>query len=333
MPRLPRTIALALILAFLIANSAASAQQVATLQIAEVSKTAGEWATYVATELGYFKRYNVDPQPVVVGSASATVQQLLAGAADVAESSPTQVVESITNGAQVHDICERMTSAPYAFVGAKQVHSYRDLKGKTVIIGGPTDITVIFTEKMFATEGVKMSDVNFTYAGGTTERYAALLSGGVAAAILFPPFDSRAAEQGYPVLGTLPPVLPQFDFLGWVVTDKFAQEHADVLVRFLKGYLRGVRWLNDPKNKAQAIAILSKNTNTVPGDAAKTYDAFVGKNKLFSATGITDAKSYETVRDALIQIKVISPPGLPASKFFDNRLVQQANAELAREGP
>jgi ABC-type nitrate/sulfonate/bicarbonate transport system substrate-binding protein len=313
--------------------SGAQAQSVTTLNVGIVSATSGEWATYVAQDLGYFKRYNVDPQLINAGSASATMQQALAGSIDIAETSPTQVVESITNGAPVHEICERLTSAPYSFVAQKQYKRYSDLKGKTLIIGGPADITVIFTEKMLASDGVKMSDVDFTYAGGTTERFAALHSGGVAAAILFPPFDSRAIAEGYTLLGTLPQVLPSFPFVGWTVADKWADSHADVLVRFLKGYLRGTRWLNDPKNRAQAIEILLKHTSTTPPDADKSYDAFVGRNKLFANDGVIAASSYQTIVDALIKIKVISAPGLAPTRFFDNKYVQQANAQLVREGP
>jgi len=190
---------------------------------------------------------------------------------------------------------------------------------------------VIFTEKMLASGGLKMSDVDFTYAGGTTERFAALENGGVAAAILFPPFDSRAAEAGFSVLGTLVDVLPQFPFIGWAATDKYAQSHADLLVRFTKGYLRGVRWLNDPRNRVRAIDILVKDTKTAQPDAEKSYDTFVAKNKLFSPRAITVPKSFQTVIDALVQIKVVSPPIQPATSYFDNRYAQQAEAQLARE--
>jgi NitT/TauT family transport system substrate-binding protein len=308
-----------------------SAQAVREITIGLTSPTAAEWPTYVADELGFFKRYKLDPKFIVVGSVAATAQQMVAGSLDLGEISSTQIVEAVQNGATLRYFCERMSTPPYSFLAQKQYKRYADLKGKTIIIGGPADITVIFTEKMLASGGLKMSDVDFTYAGGTADRYAALKSGSVAAAILFPPFDFRATDEGYSLLGTLSAVMPPFPFVGWAATDKYSQGHPDVIVDFTKGYLRGVRWLSDPANRARALEILIKRTNTNPEDAAKSYDVLVVKNKVFPATGVTVPKTFVTVIDALAQIKLVNAPLPPPTNFYDNRYVEQANAQLARE--
>ena len=179
----------------------ASAQNVRPISVGLTSKTAAQWPTYAADQQGFFKRFNLDPSFIVVGAAAATAQQLTAGSLDVGEGSSTQVVLAVQGGAKMRYFCEEMSTPPYSFVAQKQYKKYADLKGKTLIIGGPTDITYIFTEKMLASGGLKMSDVDFTYAGATGERYAALKSGGVAGAILFPPFDFRAVDEGYSLLG------------------------------------------------------------------------------------------------------------------------------------
>jgi NitT/TauT family transport system substrate-binding protein len=327
----PLAIALGALLISFVTIASGSAQASREITVGLVSLTASSWPTLVADELGFFKRYRIEPKFIVVGSAAGTAQQAIAGSIDIAEISSTSIVEANQNGATLRYFCERMSTPPYTFVAQKQYKRYADLKGKTVMIGGPADITVIFTEKMFASGGLKMSDVDFTYAGGTPERYAALKSGSIAATILFPPFDYRAADEGYPILGTLTAVLPAFPFVGWAATDKYAQSHSDVMVDFTKGYLRGVRWLNDPANRTKALEILIKRTNTQQVDAEKTYDIMVGKNKAFPSTGVTPPKMFATVVDALAQIKILTAPLPPASNFYDNRYVDQANAQLNRE--
>jgi NitT/TauT family transport system substrate-binding protein len=312
-------------------SGSASGQAMREVAVGLTSPTAAEWPTYVADELGFFKRYNLDLKFIVVGSVAATAQQMVAGSLDLGEISSTQIVEAVQGGAALRYFCERMTTPPYSMLAQKQYKKYADLKGKMLIIGGPSDITVIFTEKMLASGGLKMTDVDFTYAGGTADRYAALKSGSVAAAILFPPFDFRAADEGYTNLGSLAKVMPPFPFVGWAATDKYAQAHPDVLTDFTKGYLRGVRWLSDPANRARAIEILIKRTNTQPVDAAKSYDVLVANNHVFPSTGITAPKTFATVLDALAQIKILSPPLPPPTNFFDNRYATQANAQLARE--
>jgi len=314
-----------------LARGRALAQARRQLAAGRLSPTAADWPTLVAEELGYFGRYGLDVGFVAVGSVAAVAQQIVAGSLDVGEVSSTQLVEAAQGGAKMRYFCQRTSTPPYSFVAQSQYKKYADLKGKLLIIGGPTDITYIFAEKMLATGGLKMSDVDFTYAGGTAERYAALKSGSVAAAILFPPFDFRAVSEGDNRLGRLSDAMPPFPFDGWAVTDAFMQGHRDLLVDFTKSYLRGVRFVNDPANRSRAIEILVKRTNAGADDASKTYDTLIGNGTIFVPSGVIAPRVFATVIDALAQLKVLNPPLPPPGNFFDNAIVQRANAELARE--
>jgi ABC-type nitrate/sulfonate/bicarbonate transport system substrate-binding protein len=296
-----------------------------------ISPTASMWPTFVAQELDLYKRYNLDPKFIFVGSVAACAQQLIAGALDVGEISSTQIVEAVKAGGALRYFLEEVVNPPYAFLAQKPYKRYADLKGKMLMIGGPADITVIFTEKMLASGGLKMADVDFTYAGGTSERYAALKSGSIAAAILAPPFSFRAAAEGYNLLGRLKDVMPPFPFVGWAATEKYMGGHNDLLVDFSKAQLRATRWLNDPANKAKAIEILIRRGNAAPDDAAKSYDEYMVNMKAFPNGGDTSPATFARVVDALAQLKVLTPPLPPPSNYYDNKFVSQAHAQLARE--
>jgi NitT/TauT family transport system substrate-binding protein len=325
-----RTILAGAAAAGLAAPLPAAAQVLREITVGTTPPTAASWPTLVAEELGYFKRYRLDPKFIFIGSVASIAQQAIAGSIDFGEMSSAAVVEAVKNGANLRYFCESTSTPPYAFLAQKEYKKYTDLKGKLVIIGGPADITVIFTEKMFASGGLKMSDVDFTYAGATTDRYAALKSGSVAAAILFPPLAFRAADEGYSVLGQLASVLPEFPFGGFVSTDKYAQAHPDVLTDFAKAHMRGQRWINDPANRTRAIEILVKRSNVSLEDAGKTYDLFT-RSKVFAGVGVIQPRRFQLVLDALANLKIITPP-LPApTAFFDNRYAEEAGAQLRRE--
>jgi ABC-type nitrate/sulfonate/bicarbonate transport system substrate-binding protein len=102
------------------------------------------------------------------------------------------------------------------------------------------------------------------------------------------------------------------------------------MLAFVKGYLESVRWLNDQRNKAEAVRILASQTNIDPAIAAKTYDALFTQLHAFSFTGITGAQEMTKVVSSLIKLKQIDPPGPPAEQFFDNRFVERAIADLKR---
>src|SRR5579875_2468935 len=155
----------------------AQAQQLQTIDVGLTAKTATDWPLYVADALGFFKRYGVAPNFIVVGSAAGNAQQLAAG------SPITYAVNQVV-------------TPPYTLVGKKEIKTPAGLKGKMIIIGGVNDITHIFLDALLKPAGLKPDDYTLTYAGGTNERYAALKSGSVDAAILFPPLNFRALSEG-----------------------------------------------------------------------------------------------------------------------------------------
>jgi ABC-type nitrate/sulfonate/bicarbonate transport system substrate-binding protein len=97
-----------------------------------------------------------------------------------------------------------------------------DLKGKTVSIGGGKDITLIYMESFLAAGGLTSKDVDFHYAKATQDRFAALISGGADAAILYPPATFRAAGQGFTYLGEINDHLKGFPFTVWAVNTNWA---------------------------------------------------------------------------------------------------------------
>ena len=145
----------------------ALAQSARPIAVGLTSQTAAQWPTYAAEELGYFKRYNLDPSFIVVGSAAATAQQLVAGSLDVGESSSTQVVEAVQGGAKMRYFCEEMSTPPYSFVAQKQYKKYRRPQGQDAHHRRSERHHGDLHREDVRDGGVKMSDVDFTYAGGT----------------------------------------------------------------------------------------------------------------------------------------------------------------------
>ena len=289
------------------------------------------WPLLVAQELGFFKRYGVTVESVTVSSTAAATQQAIVGAVDIAVMSSSQLIEAVQGGAPLKIYCNQLAAAPYTLLAQKGIKRYADLKGKTIVVGGINDATRIFAEKMIASGGLSPQDYEEIYVGATPDRYAALKSGSVAAAILLAPTTFKAIDDGYVLLGTLPAVMPVFPYTGYVGRTELATKRPDVLTAFVKGYLRGVHWVNDPANKARALTILSASTNASPEESRRTYDEVVVKAACFTNNGRLDPKSLQIVVDTLTQLNVIKPPIPALESLVDNRFVSAANAQLSRE--
>ncbi len=306
-------------------TSSASSGTLHTIKVGLTSKTATDWPLYVADKLGYFKQEGVNVQYVIVGSAAGNAQQLTAGSINIGETSSTQVVEAIQGGAPIKYVVNQVITPPYTLVGQKNIKSIKDLKGKTVIIGGSNDITRVFLDAMLKPNGLSESDLSFTYAGATSNRYAALKSGSVAAAILFPPFDFTALSQGYSNLGSVQKYLPSFPFDGFAANNAWASSHKTVLVDFIKAYLKGVSWLYNSANESQAVSILQSETNSKAQAAKETYQELFQQLSAFSKTGQISSSSMDSVLQAMQKLGLLKSPLPSASKFFDNSYAAAAS--------
>src|SRR5262249_59011178 len=79
--------------------------------------------------------------------------------------------------------------------------------------------------------GLKSGDYDFVYAGATTARAQALLSGAVDAALLLPPSNFQVQAAGYNDLGLTVEYAPELPFSGTAVNKAWAGRNQDVLRR------------------------------------------------------------------------------------------------------
>lgn len=293
--------------------------------------SAASWPFMICAELGFYKRYGLDVHEVLVTSTAAAAQLLIAKGCDFADLSVTQVVEAVLGGADIKIYAGSINTPPYSLVVQKNVTKASDLKGKLIVVGGVNDATRIFAERILEAGGVKPDSYTETYAGATTDRYAALASGSVAGAILFPPWDFRAVDAGFNVIGTVPETMPPFPYTGLSARGDFAQANPDAMLAMMKARTRAVRWLYHPANRGHAIDILASRTKTTAQNAERTYDELIAKYRSFAPDGTLSVKSVGVVVGMLADLHLVQPPLPPGSQFFDNRFIDQANLQVSRE--
>jgi NitT/TauT family transport system substrate-binding protein len=301
-----------------------------SITIGFTSRSATDWALYCANKAGFYAANNLQVDEVVIGSSAGCAQQLTAGSIDIGSVSSTQLIEAVMGGAPIVEILNEITATPYFVLARKGVTKVAQLRGKTIIVGGPNDITRLFLDKILMANGVQPGDVTYTFAGATSDRFAALFSGTVDAAILLPPFAFRASDAGYAIVAEVQKYIPNFLPGGLAVRSDWAKSHSDLLIAFEKSYLQGVLWLNDPANRARAVQFLIDETNTAPGDAQKTYDLYVGRLRLYSKTGRFANNDFAQVLDALLKSKQITPPVPALSQLYDNRYADAALRQVHR---
>src|SRR5689334_13904733 len=201
MGRRPREACAALLAgAAMAVEPAATAETVTVGLVGAISST--HWPVYIGLAKGYFAAENVKPDLVFIQSSAALVQQLTGGSLDLALSTGlADPIRAIDKGSPVAIVRIEMQAPPYALLAKPAIKRWADLKGKTISIGGPKDITRIYLERMAAPNGLKTGEYDTVFAGATSARFSALQSGAVDAAILLPPFNFYAESAGFTNLG------------------------------------------------------------------------------------------------------------------------------------
>jgi len=262
---------------------AAKAETITAGLVGAVSST--HWPVYIGLSQGYFAAEDLKLDLVFVQSSAALAQQLTAGSLDVALSTGlADPIRAIDKGAAIAIVRIEMQAPPYTLLAKPAIKRWQDLKGKTISIGGPKDITRIYLERMPIPNGVKPADYDTVFAGATSARFSALQSGAVDAAILLPPFNFYAQSAGFTNLGNTIDYAAELPFAGAVVGRAWAASHKSTLEKLLSVHNKSMVWFADPANRAQAIRLMVEPSKLKEDDVAKSYD-FLHDKKFFETTG------------------------------------------------
>src|SRR5262245_36359861 len=179
-----------------------------------------------------FTAANVKVDLIYIPASANAIQQLAAGSLDMSFSTGlVDPIRAAEQGAGLAIARFEIQAPPYALIAKSSIKSLKDLKGKVISVGGPKDITRLYVDRMLAPNGLKTGDYDYVYAGATTARAQALLSGAVDAAILLPPSNFQLQNQGFNDLGLTIEYAPELAFSGTMANKAWAARNPDVLKR------------------------------------------------------------------------------------------------------
>jgi len=272
------------------------------------SASANIWPVFIGIKKGFFEAEGVKADIVYVQSSANLVQQLAAGSLDITMSTGlVDPIRAVSQHAPLAVVRLEVQAPPYALLAKPAIKNFKDLKGKVISLGGPKDITKIYVERMLAPSGVKPGEFDMVFAGATSARASALQAGAVDAAILLPPFNFHAIAAGFNELGLTIDFAPELPFSGTVVNRNWAAKNGPVLQRILAAHLKSVAWFYDPKNKAEAVAMMAEASKIKTEDVDKSYD-FFAKSKFFEPTGIISRKKLNALVVAMQQLGDLPTP-------------------------
>jgi hypothetical protein len=293
---------------------------------------ANQWALYVAESRGYLTEQKIAFDATSMGSAAAGVQALASGSLDMTNSNPDPLIRAVANGADLVFLAGTQNPPIYSLYGQRDLRTATDIRGKTVIVGGPKDVTVYLMDRMMAPFGIQKTDYDMVYAGGTPDRLRALQSGAVQAAILLQPFEFVARREGYTYLADTYDTVRNLPFSSFAVVRSWLgnEGNRERTIRFLVALYRGGQEVCDPSQKEAMIRILADKTGLSDEDARDTYALLVEEKRSVKCDLSLSADELQQVINYIVEMGDLPAPGPDPRRIVDPTYLEQAVARLRR---
>jgi NitT/TauT family transport system substrate-binding protein len=292
---------------------------------------------HIAQNKGYFQAEGLDVHFVPFVSAAFMIAPLGAGQLDAGGGAPTAgLYNAVARGIDVRAVADLGSDPPgYGFqklivrtalIESGRFKSVKDLKGMTIAVAAQGATAYVAIGHLLSQGGLKREDVKLTYLG-YTDQVAALRNGAIDASLMPEPNATLAVATGIAkqIEGD-DAFYPNQQVATLIYGHSFLRDHRDIGVRFMRAYLRGVRYYDDAlkggklagPNASDVIAIMTAAT-TLKDNAV--YRALTPHS--------VNAKGYVNLASMTEDLAALHAEGLVESQIkaedaVDNSFVTEA---------
>ncbi|HWP60407.1 MAG TPA: ABC transporter substrate-binding protein [Candidatus Acidoferrales bacterium] len=225
-------------------------------------------------------------------------------------SADTMIARTTTDGTDYVLFMQAEEGLDAYLVGQPEIRSIEDLRGK-LLAGDPGDSNLdLIRKKILHEHGVKEGEYSVEIIGSSPVRFQAFREGRVAAAMLAPPHSDQAIAAGGRLLAEAARYVPNWPLTcGWALRS-WAESHRELIVRFIRAWVRATDWVLDKKNHDELVDLLM-NKGSLSRQAAETaIQKTVPKARINLA-------ALRVVVDLRKEMGVYKPPYLPLERFYD----------------
>lgn len=225
-------------------------------------------STWVARDQGFFRKHNVDVEPVFI-IASRAAQSMLAGEVHVGLIGPTHVTNAVAAGGDLVMFMGNQNNVRYIMVTHPSIKRFEDLKGKRIAIGASqAGLASLATHAALDHMGLspRRDKIALLPIGEEPLRLAALQTGNVQATLIAPELANTATSQGFSLLLDMAKLNIPFQASGMVTTRKLLVSDPMMLERVGRATVDAINFIVAPTNKKTVLQIMTKNLKLAKPD-------------------------------------------------------------------
>jgi ABC-type nitrate/sulfonate/bicarbonate transport system substrate-binding protein len=218
-------------------------------------------STWIAKDLGLFRKHSVDVDPVFI-IAGRLAPALLSGDVHVGLLGPTHVTNAVAAGGDLVMFMGNQNRVRYTLVVHSSIKRGEDLKGKKIAIGASqAGLASLATHAALDHMGLnaKRDNVTLLLIGEEPLRLAALQTGNVQATLVGPELANTVSGQGFPTLLDVAKLNIPFQASGMVTTRRLLRSDPILLERIGRASVEAIHYLRNSSNKKSVLQIMQNN--------------------------------------------------------------------------
>ena len=273
----------------------------------------------VANDRGFFRREGLVVEPIRINSAPMTYQALISGDVHAAAGAPTGLLPSHAQGADVIALGSWDNLVPYVWVTRDKITDIRELRGKKVGVNRAGSKPWLIIHVLLQDAGLDpVKDLTLLQmGGGSQERVAALMRGGIDATLADALLEPIMKKRGFSILRGKP---TPFMNAPIAVKRSYLIGHRSTVKKFIKAFSDATRYVVENKEGTlRPLTQLLKSDDPEVIDfayqylhtnsEATLYPPEAAVNNLVRMSGYMDKKLGSIRADRVLDLSILDELG------------------------
>jgi NitT/TauT family transport system substrate-binding protein len=263
-------IVLLLVMSYIIDAFAAAPSR---LVIGYASTTPRLMPLWMARDQGFFAKYGIESEPVLLRSGATLVTGMASGDIQIGRTAGAAVLSAVAAGHEIKMLATFSSHNSYDVVVRPNIKKAEDLRGKKLAInsvGGGTWIGAMLWLEHFGIDPQR-DQILLQSVGDQGVQSQALESGVVDVVFVDSVYSKLLKQKGMTILAESSELKQPLVSQSTIVPRAFLQQYPEIAESYLKGEIEGIAFAVAPKNKPVVIKTLMRRLRVDATAAEEGY--------------------------------------------------------------
>jgi len=275
-----------------------------TVRAATCAVSGGFVHMYSAIDHGLFDKYGIKVNHIYIRGSGISLTALASDEIQFLYCAAEATIPGMATGIDGRLIGAPLVGFPYVMLARKDIKRPEDLKGKSIGVTRPGDLSFRLTRLLLKKFNLSEEEVRIRPIGGSqSERYNAMLQDVVQALVITPPLDVRGKKDGFNLIYNLNDLNLPFIYSSLHTNSKMLRERPWLAQRFIAAMAESIYFVE--KNPDKAKGSVGKALKLKDPEALQSsYDAYaksiINRRMIVPANAVAEAvelaKSETNVR-------------------------------------